>query len=91
MYVIGFHTAVMLPCWKSQGTCTERLIEENKCLQPLQVDPDNGVSITHNVNPAKWDIKDDCCILRSADIGQEFVISEKSDVENWAKEIILSH
>ncbi|XP_031737175.1 coiled-coil domain-containing protein 93 isoform X2 [Cucumis sativus] len=38
-----FHTAMMLPCWKSQGTCTERLIEENKCSQPLQVDPDNGV------------------------------------------------
>ena len=33
-----FHTAVMLPCWKSQGTCTGRLIEENKCLQPLWVD-----------------------------------------------------
>ena len=38
-----FHTAMMLPCWKSQGTYSERLIEENKCSQPLQVDPDNGV------------------------------------------------
>lgn len=35
----------MLTHWKSQGTCTERLIEETKCLQPLQVDPDNGVSM----------------------------------------------
>lgn len=53
--------------------------------------PDNGVSITHNVNPEKWAIKDDCCILKSADIGQEFVISEHSDVENWAKGIILNN
>ncbi|XP_023547315.1 coiled-coil domain-containing protein 93 isoform X1 [Cucurbita pepo subsp. pepo] len=30
---------------KSQGTCSERLIEENKCLQSLQVDSDNGVSM----------------------------------------------
>lgn len=51
--------------------------------------PDNGVSITHNINPAKWWIKDDYCILRSADIGQEFVISENSEIEQWARNIII--
>ncbi|XP_038885589.1 coiled-coil domain-containing protein 93 isoform X5 [Benincasa hispida] len=29
----------------SEGTSIERLIEENKCSQPVQVDPDNGVSM----------------------------------------------
>lgn len=36
---------VMSEASKSQGTCTERLIEENECLQPIQVDSDNGVSM----------------------------------------------
>lgn len=40
-----FAVRVMSEASKSQGTCTERLIEETKCLQPLQVDPDNGVSM----------------------------------------------
>lgn len=53
--------------------------------------PDFGTQITYNLNPERWTLKDDCCILKCADRGQEFVISESSNVENWAKNIILKN
>lgn len=53
--------------------------------------PDFGTQITYNLNPGRWTLKDDCCILKCADRGQEFVISESFDVENWAKDVIINN
>lgn len=53
--------------------------------------PDYGTQMTYHNNKDRWELNDDCCILKSAYRGQEFVISESSDVENWVKNIILEN
>lgn len=53
--------------------------------------PDNGVKVSFNPNPENWTKMNDCCILDSADKGQEFVCTENPDIENWAKNIILNN
>lgn len=53
--------------------------------------PDNGVQMTYHPNMNRWQMQEDCCILKSVCRGQEFIVSENSDVTNWAKEIILNN
>ncbi len=54
--------------------------------------PDNGIELTHHKRES-WSLFDDKTFLKSASIGQEFVFKNdsKSEVENWAIELIKSH
>ena len=53
--------------------------------------PDYGTQMTSHLKEFRWSLEDDCCRLKSAPRGQEFIITGNSDVETWAKNIILSH
>lgn len=53
--------------------------------------PDFGTQMTYHKDKDRWELKDDCCILKSVCRGQEFVISESPDVEKWTRNIILNN
>ncbi|SKA74036.1 hypothetical protein SAMN05428976_101336 [Clostridium sp. USBA 49] len=38
-----------------------------------------------------WQLKDDCCLLKTVGPGQEFVISGNKEVEKWAENIIVNN
>lgn len=53
--------------------------------------PSYGTKMTYHTNPQKWQKNDSFCTLQTVGRGQEFVISNNSSVEEWAKNIILNN
>ena len=53
--------------------------------------PDCNTVMTYHTDIKRWEKKGDCCLLRCVDRGQEFVIYEKPEIEQWAKDIILNN
>lgn len=56
---------------------------------PLCFHSNNNVQMTYHTDMKRWTIKEDHCLLKCVDRGQEFILSENSDIEHWAKELIL--
>ncbi len=55
---------------------------------PIELHPDNGVKLTYNP-PKKWSTELNKAILKSANIGQEFVFYDvDSKVEDWCVNLI---
>lgn len=53
--------------------------------------PSYDTKITYHTNPQKWQKNNSFCTLQTVGRGQEFVISNNSSVEEWAKNIILNN
>lgn len=49
--------------------------------------PSNETKMTYNTNKTRWALEDDYCILESAKIGQEFIISGNDKVIDWMKNL----
>lgn len=56
---------------------------------PKYFHPDCNTIMTYHTDIKRWENKNDYCLLRCVDRGQEFVIYEKPEIEQWAKDIIL--
>ena len=52
--------------------------------------PSYGTEMTYNRDAKRWTLKDDCCILESANIGQEFILSGNQDAVEWAKKLLIN-
>jgi hypothetical protein len=51
-----------------------------------------NVNMTYHTNKNRWiRLNEEFCQLKSVCRGQEFVISENKDVENWAIELITNN
>src|SRR5574344_855938 len=64
--------------------CSKSIWKLPKCLH------ENDINITYNAK--NWKLLDENFYEhKSASIGQEFIISESLEVENWVKNLILNH
>ena len=51
-----------------------------------------NVNVTYHTNKKRWvELNEEFCQLKSVCRGQEFVISESKDVENWATNLITKN
>lgn len=58
---------------------------------PKYFHPKYKTIMTYHLNINRWEQKDDYCLLKCVDRGQEFVLYENPKIEQWAKDIILKN
>ena len=53
---------------------------------------DSRTPVTYHSNKTRWQLEDDCALLKTAGRGQEFIIdcAEYPEAVSWAKTIIVS-
>jgi hypothetical protein len=79
--VFNFNESLILTCPNSTRSVWKL---------PRFFHPSYGTEMTYHKDVERWTLRDDCCILDSAKIGQEFIISGNQDVIRWAKQIVIN-
>lgn len=79
--VLNFHESLIL----THGG------QENRSFWSLPkfLHPDYGTKMTYHENRNRWNIDGQRCTLQSVGRGQEFVVTGNTQIEEWAKSVIL--